>query len=174
MFLRSPAGVRHRAPPVGHQRRRKRVSMRTSTTAHLSGRSWARDRLAHVVEGRLGRSALDVGLAEPGRTGQGAVLALAPTEPMRADAGDALLGAASSMLLVHIASRHGWCLGCADLGGYAVAPCPAARQALTLVETHGVAVWDARPAASVGGECGGVSLIPLDANEASLLSRAAV
>jgi hypothetical protein len=86
----------------------------------------------------------------------------------------ALLGETRSTLAVHVPDADGWCVGCADLGRYAVAPCPAARQALSLVETHGVAVWDARPAASVGGECGGASLTPLDACGASPLSRAAV
>jgi hypothetical protein len=81
---------------------------------------------------------------------------------------------AVSMLLVHVAGVDGHCAGCVDRCRFALAPCPVARWARLVVETHGVAVWDARPAASVDGECGGASLTPLDAGGASPLSRAAV
>lgn len=52
---------------------------------------------------------------------------------------------AESIIMVHVPSTDGWCVGCEDLGRYALAPCPASRLALSIVETHGVAVWDARP-----------------------------
>ena len=84
-------------------------------------------------------------------------------DPVLADAVKPRLDSAHSMVVVHIPGADGWCVCCADLGRYARAPCPAARQALSLVETHGVAVWDARPAASVDGDRGGASLTPLDA-----------
>ncbi|MDT5024370.1 MAG: hypothetical protein QOE61_796 [Micromonosporaceae bacterium] len=97
-----------------------------------------------------------------------------PTESVNADPREARLNDAHSMAAVHVPGADGWCVGCADLGRYALAPCPAARQALSLVETHGVAVWDARPAGGAGGERGGASLTPLDGCGASPLSRAAV
>jgi hypothetical protein len=95
-------------------------------------------------------------------------------QPVLADPREARLDSAHSMVVVHVPGADGWCVGCADLGRYALAPCPAARQALSLVETHGVAVWDARPSACVDGERGGASLTPLDAGGASPLSRVAV
>jgi hypothetical protein len=76
---------------------------------------------------------------------------------------------AVSMLLVHVAGVDGPFAGCADRGRFAMAPCPVARWARSVVETHGVAVWDARPSGYLGG-----SLTPMAACEMPSLSRVAV
>lgn len=80
------------------------------------------------------------------------------------------LDRAVSMLLVHVAGVDGHCVGCADRCCFALAPCPVSRWARSVVETHGVAVWDARPT----GCAESLSLTPLDAGEAPSLSRVAV
>jgi hypothetical protein len=85
-----------------------------------------------------------------------------------------LMDESFSMLLVHVVGVAGLCVGCSDQGRFALAPCPVARRARSLIETHGVAVWDARPATRVDGERGGASYTTLDAGGPSPLSRAAV
>jgi hypothetical protein len=55
------------------------------------------------------------------------------------------LGEAHSSLLRHVPGFDGLCLGCLDMARLALAPCPVARRALSVVETHGVNVWDVRP-----------------------------
>jgi hypothetical protein len=77
---------------------------------------------------------------------------------------------ADSVLLVHVAGVDGCCAGRADRCCFALTPCPVARWARSVLETHGVAVWDARPT----GRAEGLSLTPLDAGEAPMLSRVAV
>lgn len=77
---------------------------------------------------------------------------------------------AVSILLVHVVGVDGHCVGCADRCQFALTPCPVARWALSVVETHGVAVWDAR----LSGYVRGVSLTPLTARETPSLSRVAV
>jgi hypothetical protein len=83
-------------------------------------------------------------------------------EPERAllDTQTSLMDKAASTLLVHVAGHGGLCAGCFDWGRFALVPCPVARRALPVLETHGVAVWDARPGAPGDGESGGASLIP--------------
>lgn len=105
--------------------------------------------------------------------GLGPGMDAALVEPASGRAREALLSESGSMLAVHVPGMDGWCVGCADLGRFALAPCPVARQALLRVETHGVAGWDARPAASAGEGHGGVSSPPIDACGASH-SRVAV
>jgi hypothetical protein len=87
---------------------------------------------------------------------------------------DAGLDDAYSAVVVHVAGPDGWCVGCADLGRFALAPCQVGRNALVMLETHGVAVWDARPIVSVVGECGCASLTPFEGPGASSPLRAAV
>lgn len=78
-----------------------------------------------------------------------AQLAVRPSvEPARAQVADTpefRLGQARSILVAHVPSIDGWCVGCADLARYALAPYPTVKLALSIVGTHGVAVWDARP-----------------------------
>jgi hypothetical protein len=54
-----------------------------------------------------------------------------------------LLDEAHSALLAHVATEHGLCVGCLDGARLALAPCPAVRRSVSLIETHGVAAWDA-------------------------------
>lgn len=51
------------------------------------------------------------------------------TNPAADHSREPLLDETRSTLAVHMPGVDGWCVGCADLGRYAVAPCPAARQA---------------------------------------------
>jgi hypothetical protein len=54
------------------------------------------------------------------------------------------LAQALAVLLVHIAGPDLLCVGCADLGRFALADCPAARQALNVAETHAASPWEPR------------------------------
>lgn len=83
------------------------------------------------------------------------------SRPLVADRRESRIDQARSIIVVHLPSADGWCVGCADLGRYALAPCPTMKLALSVVETHGIAVWDARP--SEGKELR--SLPPRDACE---------
>lgn len=62
-----------------------------------------------------------------------------------------VLDEAESMLLVHVAGVDGHCAGCADRGRFALAPCPVARWAWSVVETHGAAVWGRAAVRARGG-----------------------
>ena len=50
---------------------------------------------------------------------------------------------AHRVLLAHVATVHGLCVGCLDGARLALSPCPAVRQSVSLIESHGVAAWDA-------------------------------
>ncbi len=70
---------------------------------------------------------------------------------LRAPTGVDLVSDNGATVRVHEPDPAGWCVGCADLGRSALSSCPLAVSALSTVETHGVAVWDARPAAGLAG-----------------------
>jgi hypothetical protein len=59
---------------------------------------------------------------------------------------------AFAVLVVHRATVDGLCAGCMDLAHFALVPCPSARAALGVVETHGASVWDSLPAAPRDGQ----------------------
>ncbi|HEX6870844.1 MAG TPA: hypothetical protein VF163_07080 [Micromonosporaceae bacterium] len=66
-----------------------------------------------------------------------------------ADPHRAVLDAAHAVLRVHVAGEYGFCAGCLDgWARLAPVPCPLARRALSLVETHGVSDWDPVPASA--------------------------
>jgi hypothetical protein len=49
---------------------------------------------------------------------------------------------AYAVFLAHVAGEHGFCAGCLDRARLAAVPCPEARAAVSVVETHGVVTWD--------------------------------
>jgi hypothetical protein len=59
------------------------------------------------------------------------------------DARARAVAAAHAVLLLHVLDTTGsFCRGCLDLARLAPVPCPPSRAALSVVETHGTAVWE--------------------------------
>jgi hypothetical protein len=70
------------------------------------------------------------------------------------DARRPLLDDAYAVLAIHTAGPDGLCLGCATGWGRSEpSPCSVARIFLSVVETHGVQVWDVGLDRSAGGQC---------------------
>jgi hypothetical protein len=86
----------------------------------------------------------------------------------------ALLDAAWSNVAVHVSGVDGWCVGCNDIGRYALAPCPVVRLAVSMVESHGVAAWEKRSNETSDTEGYGAPLAPLDVFEGVPPDRAAL
>jgi hypothetical protein len=150
------------------------MGTRRSTAVQRRGRmSDARDTRVGVAGGGVPRGAADraghrdVG---PASDGAGGRLSRARFDDRAVGLRAEVLAEAESVLLVHVAGVDGHCAGCADRCWFALAPCLVSRWARSVIGTHGVAVWDARPA----GCAEGLSLTPLDAGEAPSLSRVAV
>ena len=58
------------------------------------------------------------------------------------DARRVLLDEAHTALRLHVAGVHGFCAGCLDRHGWLRVPCPDARAAVSVVETHGMVTCD--------------------------------
>jgi hypothetical protein len=52
---------------------------------------------------------------------------------------------AHALALVHVRGVDDLCVGCLDHASFAIAPCPYARRALSVIETHGAFSWDELP-----------------------------
>ena len=64
--------------------------------------------------------------------------------PPVVDARRGAVDRAVASLVIHVAGPGGFCVGCLDARArIAPVPCLVARAARGVVETHGVAVWDA-------------------------------
>ena len=59
-----------------------------------------------------------------------------------ADARRRTVDAAHATVLTHVRGEGGWCSECMDRACPARVPCPLARCALSIIETHGVTGWD--------------------------------